>query len=92
MKTKFLPRKKLQAVVARLKRQGRTVVFANGCFDLGMGPGADLGIVREALAQWLGPEGQDNRQEQVRDGMLLVDGMAAARIARELRCLAEVPA
>jgi hypothetical protein len=40
--------------------------------------------VREALAQWLGPEGQDNRQEQVRDGMALVDGMAASRIAQEL--------
>ena len=68
------------------------LALANGCFDLGMGPGADLGIVREALAQWLGPEGQDNRQEQVRDGMLLVDGMAASRIARELQHLAEVPA
>jgi hypothetical protein len=57
---------------------------ANGCFDLGVGPEADLDIVREALAQWLGPEGQDNRQEQVKDGMLLVDGLAAIRIAQEL--------
>ncbi len=64
------------------------LALANGCFDLGVGPGADIGIVREALAQWLGPEGQDNRQEQVRDGMALVDGMAASRIARELRRLA----
>jgi len=64
------------------------LALANGCFDLGVGPEADLAIVREALAQWLGPEGQDNRQEQVRDGMALVDGMAAARIARELWRLA----
>ena len=60
------------------------LAMANGCFDLGVGPEADLPIVREALAQWLGPEGQDNRQEQVRDGMALVDGMAASRIAQEL--------
>lgn len=60
------------------------LAMANGCFDLGVGPEADLAIVREALAQWLGPEGQDNRQEQVRDGMALVDGMAASRIAQEL--------
>ncbi len=73
------------------------LALANGCFDLGAGPGADLGIVREALAQWLGPEGQDNRQEQVRDGLALVDGMAAARVARELlqlavRASSEIPA
>jgi hypothetical protein len=36
--------------------------------------------------------GQDNRQEQVRDGMALVDGMAAARIAQELWRLPEIPA
>jgi len=65
------------------------LAMANGCFDLGVGPEADLGIVREALAQWLGPEGQDNRQEQVRDGMALVDGLGAARIAQELWRLAE---
>lgn len=60
------------------------LALANGCFDLGVGPEADLGIVRAALAQWLGPEGQDNRQEQVRDGMLLVDGLATSRVAQEL--------
>jgi len=60
------------------------LALANGCFDLGLGPDTDPVIVREALAQWLGPEGQDNRQEQVRDGMALVDGMAAARICQEL--------
>ena len=63
------------------------LALANGCFDLGLGPGADPAIVRGALAQWLGPEGQDNRQEQVRDGMALVDGQAAGRIAQELRAL-----
>ncbi|MBP1773734.1 MAG: family N-acetyltransferase [Holophagaceae bacterium] len=68
------------------------LAMANGCFDLGVGPEADLAIVREALAQWLGPEGQDNRQEQVRDGMALVDGMAASRVAQELWRLAERPA
>jgi len=65
------------------------LALANGCFDLGIGPEAEQDMVREALAQWLGPEGQDNRQEQVRDGMALVDGMAASRIAQELWKLAE---
>jgi spore coat polysaccharide biosynthesis predicted glycosyltransferase SpsG len=60
------------------------LALANGCFDLGLGPEADPDITRVALAQWLGPEGQDNRQEQVKDGMTLVDGMAASRIAQEL--------
>jgi spore coat polysaccharide biosynthesis predicted glycosyltransferase SpsG len=67
------------------------LAMANGCFDLGIGPEADLAIVREALAQWLGPEGQDNRQEQVKDGMGLVDGLAASRVALELKRLAEEP-
>jgi len=67
------------------------LAIANGCLDLGMGPEADPTIVREALAQWLGPEGQDNRQEQVRDGMALVDGQAAARITQELWRLAGTP-
>ena len=78
----------LREVCAKAKRASKTVALANGCFDLGMGPGADLAIVRAALAQWLGPEGQDNRQEQVRDGMVLVDGLAASRIAQELWQLA----
>jgi spore coat polysaccharide biosynthesis predicted glycosyltransferase SpsG len=64
------------------------LALANGCFDLGVGTEADPGIVTEALAQWLGPEGQDNRQEQVRDGLALVDGMATARITQELWRLA----
>jgi spore coat polysaccharide biosynthesis predicted glycosyltransferase SpsG len=60
----------------------------NGCFDLGIGPEADLDRTEEALAQWLGPEGLDNRQEQVRDGMALIDGLGASRIAQELWRLA----
>lgn len=64
------------------------LALANGCFDLGLGPEADLVILREALAKWLGPEGQDSRQEQVRDGMTLVDGLAASRVAQELWRLA----
>jgi rfaE bifunctional protein nucleotidyltransferase chain/domain len=33
-RSKFVPRQKLAGRVAALKRQGRRVVFANGCFDL----------------------------------------------------------
>jgi spore coat polysaccharide biosynthesis predicted glycosyltransferase SpsG len=68
------------------------LALANGCFDLGLGPEADPAMTREALAQWLGPEGQDNRQEQVKDGMALVDGQAATRMAQELWRLAEIGA
>jgi rfaE bifunctional protein nucleotidyltransferase chain/domain len=32
--SKFMPREKLAGVVKRLKARGKTVVFANGCFDL----------------------------------------------------------
>jgi spore coat polysaccharide biosynthesis predicted glycosyltransferase SpsG len=60
----------------------------NGCLDLGLGPDADLGATVESLAHWLGPEGQEARQEQVRDGMALVDGMGASRVAQELWALA----
>lgn len=72
----------------RQHRMIADVALNNGCFDLGIGPEADLRIVTEAVAQWLGPEGQDNRQEQSRDGMALVDGMGAQRVARELWDLA----
>lgn len=61
---------------------------AAGCFDLGVGPEADLEATEEALARWLGPEGQETRQEQSRDGMALVDGLGAQRIAQELWALA----
>jgi hypothetical protein len=60
---------------------------AAGCLDLGVGPEADLGATEAALARWLGPEGQETRQEQSRDGMALVDGLGAARIAQELMAL-----
>ncbi|MGH7442312.1 MAG: adenylyltransferase/cytidyltransferase family protein, partial [bacterium] len=32
--SKFMVRERLKPLLARFKRQGRTVVFANGCFDL----------------------------------------------------------
>ena len=51
------------------------LALANGCYNLGIGPEADLGATEDALEQWLGPEGQETRQEQTRDGMQLVDGM-----------------
>jgi spore coat polysaccharide biosynthesis predicted glycosyltransferase SpsG len=72
----------------RQHRMIADVALNNGCFDLGVGPEADLAIVTEAVARWLGPEGLDNRQEQSRDGMALVDGMGAQRVARELWDLA----
>jgi spore coat polysaccharide biosynthesis predicted glycosyltransferase SpsG len=61
----------------------------NACFNLGEGPLADLGATTDALTRWLGPEGQDARQEQVRDGMALVDGMGASRVAQALWRLCE---
>jgi len=60
-----------------------------GCLDLGLGPEAEAAATRDALEQWLGPEGQETRQEQVRDGMALVDGMGAGRVAQELWSLAK---
>jgi hypothetical protein len=60
---------------------------AAGCLDLGVGPEAALEATEEALARWLGPEGQETRQEQSRDGMALVDGLGASRIAQELWAL-----
>jgi spore coat polysaccharide biosynthesis predicted glycosyltransferase SpsG len=60
-----------------------------GCLDLGLGIEADPEATRDALEQWLGPEGQETRQEQVRDGMALVDGMGASRVAQELWALAQ---
>ncbi len=60
----------------------------NGCLDLGLGTEVDPAATEAALAQWLGPEGQEARQEQVRDSMALVDGMGASRVAQELGSLA----
>jgi spore coat polysaccharide biosynthesis predicted glycosyltransferase SpsG len=56
----------------------------NGCLDLGQGAEADPAATAASLAQWLGPEGQEPRQEQVRDGMALLDGMGGSRVAQEL--------
>jgi spore coat polysaccharide biosynthesis predicted glycosyltransferase SpsG len=75
------------AVWAQNERQHTILAdlaLANGCFDMGIGAEADPAITTEALEQWLGPEGQDGRQEQARDGMALVDGMGASRSAQEL--------
>ncbi|MBL0311907.1 MAG: hypothetical protein IPP78_04160 [Holophagaceae bacterium] len=60
---------------------------ASACFDLGVGSEAGLEITTKALEQWLGPEGQDSRNEQSRDGRSLVDGLGASRIAQELWAL-----
>jgi spore coat polysaccharide biosynthesis predicted glycosyltransferase SpsG len=68
----------------RQHRMVADVALNNGCFDLGVGPEVDLAIVTDAVSRWLGPEGLDSRQEQSRDGMTLVDGMGAQRVAREL--------
>jgi hypothetical protein len=64
------------------------IALANGCYNLGIGPEADLDATADALEHWLGPEGQETRQEQTRDGMLLVDGTGAGRVAQELWALA----
>ena len=60
------------------------VAHNGGCLDLGQGTTANPAATLDALEQWLGPEGQETRQEQVRDGMALVDGMGASRVAQEL--------
>jgi hypothetical protein len=70
-----------QVMLSDLARNG-------GCLDLGEGTEADPGATADALEQWLGPEGQETRQEQVRDGMALVDGLGASRVAQELWALA----
>jgi spore coat polysaccharide biosynthesis predicted glycosyltransferase SpsG len=64
------------------------IALHNGCLDLGLGTEADPAATAASLEQWLGPEGQEARQEQVRDGMALVDGMGGNRVAQELWALA----
>ena len=64
------------------------IALHNGCLDLGLGTEADPAATAASLEQWLGPEGQEARQEQVRDGMALVDGMGGSRVAQELWALA----
>lgn len=80
------------AVWARDERQHHIlgdIALANGCYNLGIGTEADRRATEDALEQWLGPEGQETRQEQTRDGRLLVDGMGAGRVAQELWALAQ---
>jgi len=74
------------------ERQARMIgdlALSNACFSLGIGTEAQPRAVADALAHWLSPEGQESRQEQVRDGMALVDGMGASRVAQELWSLAQ---
>jgi spore coat polysaccharide biosynthesis predicted glycosyltransferase SpsG len=69
------------------ERQARMIgdlALANGCFSLGVGPEADTAAVADSMAHWFSPEGQESRQEQARDGMALVDGMGASRVAKDL--------
>jgi spore coat polysaccharide biosynthesis predicted glycosyltransferase SpsG len=80
------------AVWAQNERQHRMVgdiALGNGCYNLGIGSEASMDATEDALEQWLGPEGQETRQEQTRDGMLLVDGMGATRVVQELWALAQ---
>lgn len=80
------------AVWGENERQHRMIgdiALANGCYNLGLGTEAEEEATKDALEQWLGPEGQETRQEQTRDGMLLVDGMGASRVAQELWALAQ---
>ncbi len=70
--------------------QGLTELGQHGaCFGLGEGPSADSRTVEDAIEHWLGPEGQESRQEQVAAGMGLIDGLGAMRVAKELWKLGE---
>jgi spore coat polysaccharide biosynthesis predicted glycosyltransferase SpsG len=62
---------------------------ANGCYNLGSGTESQKHATEDALVHWLGPEGQETRQEQTRDGMKLIDGMGSDRVAQELWTLAK---
>lgn len=80
------------AVWAQNERQHRMIgdiALANGCYNLGLGAEADEEATKDALEQWLGPEGQETRQEQTRDGMQLIDGIGASRVVQELWALAQ---
>ena len=74
------------------ERQHRVITdiaLESACINLGLGPEADMAIVQEALAHWLGPLGQESRQEQSGNGMALVDGSGASRVIQELWELAK---
>ena len=64
------------------------IALEGACINLGMGPEADLSVTQESLADWLGPLGQETRQEQSENGMSLIDGSGATRVAQELYALA----
>jgi spore coat polysaccharide biosynthesis predicted glycosyltransferase SpsG len=72
----------------RQKMMVADIALEGACINLGMGTDADLSVVQEALADWLGPLGQETRQEQSANGMALIDGSGAARVAQELMGLA----
>ncbi len=80
----FIPKIPAALITDVAKAMIGDLAMANGCFSLGVGPEADGTVVAAALAHWLSAEGQESRQEQVRDGMALVDGMGASRVAQEL--------
>ena len=74
------------------ERQHRVITdiaLESACINLGLGPEADMAVVQEALAHWLGLLGQESRQEQSSNGMALVDGSGASRVAQELWELAK---
>jgi hypothetical protein len=68
----------------RQQRMIADIALEGACINLGIGTEADPDVVREALADWLGPLGQETRQEQAANGMALVDGSGASRVAQEL--------
>jgi spore coat polysaccharide biosynthesis predicted glycosyltransferase SpsG len=72
----------------RQQRMITDIALEGACINLGIGTEADPFVVQEALADWLGPLGQETRQEQSTNGMALVDGSGATKVAQELWKLA----
>ncbi|MCL1893970.1 MAG: hypothetical protein FWG02_07035 [Holophagaceae bacterium] len=64
------------------------IAMEGACINLGIGVEADLSVVQSALSDWLGPLGQETRQEQSANGMTLIDGSGANRVIQELWTLA----
>jgi len=60
------------------------IAQVGACVNLGLGLEADLSVVQETLINWLDPQEQEARQEQVTIGMTLVDGSGTSRVIREL--------
>jgi len=63
------------------------IALESACINLGLGPEAGMTTVQNSLTHWLGPLGQESRQEQSANGMNLVDGSGATRVAQELWAL-----